>query len=752
VNFPDSPLKLTAEVEAAAALQKLGDWPAMASLLGRTNGVFACVTALDPGNELVIRGRLLLAESELAQENFSAALATLKLLNPPLLAPGLDWQRANLWCRVQAGMGDWEGALATTTNLLQLARSQAAARLADSVAWRGTVLERLGRWADASAAWSECLTNSAPPDWQREAVLRIARAALAQHKFSEAESALNDYLAKYPKSESAELARLTLGELQLKEYAADATATNQLAAAQTAFAQLIAGANKSAAVGSPLTGKALLDRGWCFWLAGQSAGNTNAAVKKIAASLEDFSAAVKALSFSEDLAVAKFKQGDAQFALGKFAEATNSYQSMLEQFAKVDSVMKSLGDRALYQTLRASLELKDLRAADMAMRQMLEKYPASELADNSLLLLGQGFSEAGATTNALKTFQDFILLFPESALAPQVQLARARALEAGQNGPAAITNYQAWLKNYPTNELRPQVEYALGRASFLNGDEMGALAVFTNFIASFPADTNAALAQWWVADHYFRLGGTNYLAAEKNYELIFQTPAWRDATNLYYLAQLMAGRSAAARQGFGDANGYYLKLLSDTNCADEIKNQTRFAYAASLMQTPAPDTNNPGLNFQLATNILAQMPPTNALGLLALSQMADCCLQQGALAVATNYYQLVAGSPLADVTLRSRAKVGLGIVLEKMAASLPPENARPFQKAALENYRDVFYQNNLRNGEVADEFWLKKAGLQMLPLAVALKDGEVDKMIDRLEAELPPLKPALEKKRAALKN
>jgi hypothetical protein len=67
---------------------------------------------------------------------------------------------------------------------------------------------------------------------------------------------------------------------------------------------------------------------------------------------------------------------------------------------------------------------------------------------------------------------------------------------------------------------------------------------------------------------------------------------------------------------------------------------------------------------------------------------------------------------------------------------------------ALNNYLDVLYTDDT----VADPFWTKKAGLQALPLMLALKIGDRDQFFDTLERWLPPLKPALEKKRAALTN
>jgi TolA-binding protein len=738
-NFPESPLRLTATVETAAAFERLGNWPPIIALMEATNGAFARMAELDGANELVSRGRLLLAEAQFQQQNFPAALAVLGLVNPQSLTAELDWQRANLLCRVQAGAGDLEAALVTTTNLLELSRGQKdVSRLADSVAWHGTVLEKLGRWADAGVAWSENLTNAVPLERQREAILKIAGAAMEQKNFSDAAAMLEKFLAQFPAAPAADLAALTLGELQLKAFIADSSAINQLVQAQTGFSRLLAASKKG-----PLAGKAYLDRGWCFWLA-----------EKKAESLADFRAASARLPFSEDLALAKFKTGDVYFALKNFPAARTNYQAVLQEFAELPAVVKSLGDRALYQILRADLELQDMPGAEVAMRQLLEKFPTSELADNSLLLMGEGFSNSGATDEALKLFREFEKQFPASPLTPQVQLARARTFEREQNWPAAITNYQGWLKNYPTNALRPQVEYSLGQASFQAGDDATASSAFTNFVARYPTNELAPLAQWWVADSCFR-SGTNFSEAEKNYELIFQTPAWRGSV-LYYPAQLMAGRAAAGRLGFPDAVNYFTKLLADTNCPPALATQAAFAYGGVLMRMDAPDAGRPLANFELATNVFAQISlanPTNEFGALATSQLGDCCLQLGALDAATNAYVQVMASPYAGVVLRSRAQVGLGRGLEKKAETAAPEVRKALLEQALKNYLDVFetsYGKGLNDGEPASAFWIKKAGLQALPLLSA--DNVPTNFYARMESLLPPLKAALEKKQAALKN
>jgi TolA-binding protein len=638
--------------------------------------------------------------------------------------------------QVALGMNDLDAALVATTNLMQSAKD--AGRVADSVAMLAAVLEKKNQPAAAVAAWSGNLTNTAPVERQREAILKIAALAAAQNDVTNAAASLEKYLAQFPSSPGAELALLTLGELRLKDFM-DTSAPDQLLAAQTNFDQFI-----GAFTNSPLTGKACLDRGWCNWKTGNY---TN--------SLVDFRAAAQRLPASADLAVAKFKAGDALFMLGDFSGARENYRSVLDDFAAFPEVAKSLGDRTLYQVLRADLKLRDMADAEAAMQQLLRDFPASDFADNGQLLLGEAFSDFNLPEKAREVFQEFARLFPGSPLAPQAELAVARTFERETNWPAAITGYEAWLKNHPTNGLLPQVEYSLGLANYQAGREPDAFQIFTAFVARFPADTNAPLAQWWVADHFFRLGGTNFAAAEQNYELVFQTPAWKNSV-LFYPAQLMAGRAAVGRQDFPDAKNYLVSLLADTNCPPPLATEAMFAYGGVLMQLDSPDTNRPTANFELATNVFAQIiqaNPANESGALAWNDLAKCQLQLQNYAAATNSFAQVFNSPYADVSARSEAKTGYGLTLEKIAATLTGTNQAAVLRLARDSYLDVFDTwtgSNLPDGVLADPFWVKKAGLLALPLGETLGLGSPDEFIKRMETLFPQAQASLEKKRAAL--
>jgi TolA-binding protein len=740
-HYPESRLRLPAVVAAASAQAQVREWPQLIALLRETNGVFRRAEQMDPGNEHVSDGRLLLAQALSAQNDLGGSDAVLASLDPRTLKPEQDWQRVGQLCRNRLAAGDLDAALAATTNLTQIVLLQNNADWsADAQAMRGTLLERLNRLPEAVAAYGENLKPGAPVERQRQAILKIAELALAQRQFANAELTLEKFLAQFPGSSSADVALLTLGELQLKDHLAARPAeaeTNHLSQALASFNQFIGSFTNSV-----LLGRAYLDRGWCLWRAG-----------KFPESFDSFQAATQQPLPAEELAVARFKMGDALFAQTNYAGALTNYQAVLTGFTRFPAVAQALGDRALYQSLRACLELKNPTGASNAMAQILKFYPASNLADNSLLLVGEGYADSLQPANARALFQKFEGLFPGSALRPQVELAIARTYEQEQNWSAALGQYDRWLGRFAApEELRPQAEYARAQANFRAGNQTNAFRLFTNFVAQFPTNPLAPQAQWWVADHFF--GAGDFVDAEKNYQLLFQD--W-PASDLAYWARMMAGHAAMARLGYSDAIRHFTSLTSDTNCPADLNAQALFAYGSALMCLESADTNKPLANFQLAIKVfsqLCQLYPTNELRALAWDEIGKCDMQLTNYDEATNAFAQVINSSFAKVSARSQAQIGLGLALEKKAALVSGNDQTQLLQLALNNYLDVLDTSdgeNLRDDEVADPFWVEKAGLQALPLMEALGMADAEKLerfFDRLERLFPQLRDSLEKKKA----
>ena len=745
-DFPKSHWRLDSLVNAAAAFVRLEQWGQVVALLQEPGGEFETAARTSPGDERVVRGQLLIAEALLKQDKPVDASRLLRSVDTAKAGPEVKWQQTQLLCRAQLASGDTNAALASTTNLIQLADStgQPAIRAA-SVVEQGRLLERLGMTGDALNVYRQNLSTNAPLSSQRQAILKIAELAAAQTNFSEAEQSLEQFLARFTNSPSADIARLTLGELYLKHYVAHPTATtNGLQEAQAQFIDFL-----NTYTNHALAGKAFLDLGWCGWCDWIAGDNTNA----LNDSLTNFGTAARLLPASVDLAVARFKMGDVMFAQENYAGARDNYEIVWQDLTNFADVDKSLAPQALYQTVRSCMKLRDLEGTTNALGRILTAYPMSHLADNTVLLAGEELSDLQQPEAARALFEKFEELYPTNSLLPEAELALARTYEQETNWFDAIRVYDSWMKRYSRDaNLLPQVEYARAMANYQAGNETNALTILTNFVTLYPSNALAPIAQWWIGGYYYNKG--IFPEAEKNYELLFQL--W-PGSPLADQAMLMAGRSAVGRQGYLDAIRYFTTLTEDTNCPPNVFVQALFGYGGALMQAPSSDTNDPLANFNQARGVfeaICQRYPQSEQAALAWGLVGECYLQLAGQPPgaeyydkATNAYTQVMNSARADAAARSQAQVGIGDVFEKRAALARGQAQGMFLEKALQNYLDVLYGNNLRNGETADPFWVKKAGLQAASVAEEL--GQWPQAISvyrRLEMLLPQLRDMLEKK------
>ncbi len=740
-----SPHALNGAVEAAAALAQHGQWSQLTNLLQRQAALLHTVELTDPGNDLVLRARLLKAQAASAGGDFRTAAGLLSQFKPKTLPADLEWQRLYLSCQVKLAADDPEGSLPLAMELVPAARlitsGNVPARLGASVALQSQILEALGQTTEAMAALQANLVAITPPELQRAAILKIAALAIAQHQFTNAEVMLTDYASRFTNSPALDAAWVTLGGLYLQDFAVQPNLTNQLADARLYFELLLTNFPQSS-----FTGKAWLGHGWCDWLAGNWS-----------ASLAGFEKATLNLPPSEDLLVARFKLADAQFASGNYAAALGNYQMILSfPTNEFPRVVESLANQALYQSFRAQLQLQDLGAAEQTMKRLASGYPPSPLTGSNTLLLGEACTDMGKPTNALAMFKTFKDQLPHSTLLPAVDLAMARAYSESQRWPEALAQYEHWLLAYPKHELLPQVMYAQAWANYQAGNPTNALRLFTNFVARFPNQELAPTAQWWVADYFFGLG--DWEKAERNYKAIFQNPNWQ--TNLLfnglcYQAQMMAGRAAVFRtDNAGAIRDYFEKLESDTNCPQDLRVQATFAHGSALMKMDSADTNDPTANFQKAVgvfNTICTSFPTNELGARAWGEMGDCYLQLTNYDGATNAYTQAWNAAGTNISLASQARLGLGLVLEKQAALIPAEGPKALESRnalyyqALGYYREIFFDAEPE----LDPFWRKKSGLQAAALAEALGEWpQAVKIYASLMAQLPQLKESLTKKAA----
>ena len=735
-NFPNTPRRLEAACDEADALSKMGAWPRVIQLLRTPKGVFQRLAAADPKNSLVTRGLLLLGEAYLADGKFADGEKVVRGIDPAGLTAEWQWRREYLLCRLELAAGRAGEALQDSTNLLDAAsgpRHQAASRFL-----RGQILGQLGRAQEALQSYTNNFAPDLPVEDQRLALLNAVSLVLTQSQIQDAVQLLNDYLVQRTNGAARDLAHLTVGELDLRLYYAPPTVpmTNETAAAPTNSLQ-DAMTNFDAIItnfpSSLLVAQAHLDRGWCYW-----------AESNMPLARTDFQVATEYLPHpSEAQAVARFKLADSEFYQRDYESAVSNYDRLLQEYAGVPTVTNDLFDRALYQIVQASLARGDQLAAQSALRKILDWYPDSLFGDRGQLLMGESTNDYKM---ARAVFNDLLERDPKTPLLPEAQYAIARTYEQEGNWTNALILYDRWVKVHSNDApgLLPRVEYSQALVCGKAGMDTNALALFTNFVARFPSNNLAPMAQNWVADYYFNQGDNQ--SAEKNYELLYQT--FPNAGDVAYQARLMAGRAALAGQRAVEAGQYFSDLVNITNAPPSVVAQGYFALGDTLLQQwQGSPTNATYLNEAItAISHLTNGAPTNALAAQAYGRLGDYYMQWAELqwepkhdrkvySDAVQMYQTVLNFPPTnvDVTTRSQAEVGLGRIAEQQDQT----------GEALVHYSNVVEK---MDPDHFDPFWVEQAGRAAGEIYERQQQWETAiKVYQRVMKAVPSLRGTLEK-------
>ena len=740
-RFPISSRRLEASYNEALCYSKVGNWARVADLLLRPEGAFQTVSKPQPRNELVMRGRLLLAEALYRLNRYAEAQGSLDAI--PLEAlPEINWRRQYLQARIHLSTGQAGLALPNVTNMNTLAASSGQRVLnAETAFVEGEVFEALNRRAEAVQAYERNLLEGNPAETKRRALAKVVELMIDQRRTSDAIKRLETFIEQNPRDPTMDLARLSFAELLLRQYY-ELAETRTNAAGRTVPGQLLDQALTNLVrvaaefPSSSFMGRVLLSEGWCYWAKGE-----------MPAAERSFADALKKLPpFSEDQAVALFKTADAQFQNENYESAIANYNLLLQNYGSLPRVKGELFGMALYQVLRASLASGNQAMARDAMGRVLENQPAGGFTDRSVLLVGQDLSRTGKPAEARGLFMQFTRQFTNSTLLAEVQLAVARTYAQEQNWNAAIAQYDGWVTNFTSHPLVPEAEFSRALTYFHAGLETNALSLFTNFVARFSTNQLAARAQNWVATYYFNRD--DFANAEKNYQLLYQKLNPDLELSLY--ARLNAGRAAFELQQLRDARKYFAEVVTETNAPAGIAAEAWFALGDTIFQQFLASTNKAANTDTFNEAIRAftritQDYSTNRLATLAWGRLGDCHVQwaelmsdKKALDLAAEAYTNVLAQD-AERETRHQAEVGLARVMEKKGQ---PD-------AALEHYGKVLYAET----ENADPFWLKEAALGAARVCESTEQWEqAMNVYKRLAALLPATQPAMEKRIASARQ
>lgn len=742
-EHPESKHRLEAAYGQAFARFRQGHLGGAVELLRDPNGVFQQAARAQPDDPWIARGHLLLAEALFAQKDFPATAQALQLLSGRPLPEDLTWRRQFLLARTTLAQNDLTNALQVATNLVSLTTDPV--QQARSRTLHAEILERLRQPAAAIAVYEQNLADALPASDRRDALLKIIELSLAQNQVTAGIQRLQSFLELHPQDPSVDLARLSLGELQLKAYfqlqaeaartgtTTNLTAqTNLLQQALSQFETLIGSFPESA-----LVGKAYLDKGWCLW-----------EQQKVPEAAAAFKEAADRLPVSEDQATARFKWAECQLRQNDPAGAVTNLTAIVELAASLPALKTNLVERALVSLVEAHLARQEFDAARAALERLLTEYPQSAASERSLLQVGQALSRSGQTAEARRLFAEFPRRFAHSALLPEAALAEASTFAREGQWAEAIAGYSAWLERFTNHSARARVEFDRAWLYDRAGQATNALHAFTNFVARFPSHPSAPLAQFWVGNYYFERG--DYPTAEFNFQLLYGNTNWL-ASELHDQARLMAGRAAVARQGFKDARDYFLSVATNST-SPRLRAQAWLFVGDTFTEVPAAASGDTlKQSFGEAINAFSRLTnsfPNDPLVPVAIGRIGDCHFQLASqepdrYAAAAENYRLVIDSKTADVPTRSQAEIGLAKVFEAQARAKPPAEQGPLLDQATDHCLNVLHGKNLREGETADPFWLREAGLLAAKIFKSQQRwDQARKTYERLRELLPALAPA----------
>lgn len=360
-EFPGSKRALEAALGQAASRARLKQWDKVIAVLQDPQGPLLNTPMTTANALLVARGHLLLAEAFLTLGDYHAARSTIESPQLKNLDPSLEWEKEHLQARTLLALRLLPEALAASSNLVSAVRGPGQkGLLAEANLFQAQVLAELGRLDEAVTAYRQNLSTNIPPSVQRQTLLRLSALLITNQRFAEGRAVIEQFIQLSPDPSTAELARVTIAELKLRQHLqstaapgkSDAMPTNLVEQAIEDLDEVIqSGTNRR------LQGQAYLWRGWAEWIRGDHGQSGEA-----------FEQASLILPRSEEQVIARFKWADSQMSLGDFQGALTNYEAVVKAAPGIGGGALDLVEPALYQTLRAGLELKRPDLATRASR------------------------------------------------------------------------------------------------------------------------------------------------------------------------------------------------------------------------------------------------------------------------------------------------------------------------------------------------------------------------------------------------
>lgn len=327
--------------------------------------------------------------------------------------------------------------------------------------------------------------------------------------------------------------------------------------------------------------------------------------------------------------------GDSYFAVSRYREALSAYE-------KASKSSKIQRDYAHFQIAMCSGFLGNPEGKISSLKDFVETYPQSVLADDALLELGNVYLDLGSDALSLNAYDKLIAVYPNSPLLVNVQMRKGLLLYNQGKYPEALKIFKSVAERFPNY---PQAVQAVESAKMVSID-MGQVAEFASWASNLDfvaiSESELELASYEAAERLEAAG--NGKGAKKSYESYLQQ--FPNGTNnravRFKLAQLYFAE--------GDADQslvYYMQVVA--NGTDAVTEQALTRICEILISDNAYDAAIPYLNQLEATANISQNR------LFARANLMKGYFQKKDYNQALKYAESVIGSQSVDQRIRSDA-------------------------------------------------------------------------------------------------
>lgn len=197
------------------------------------------------------------------------------------------------------------------------------------------------------------------------------------------------------------------------------------------------------------------------------------------------------------------------FHKGREASFLKSYEFFIKKYPQsiYDEIVRHLAAEVYFDRYRKEQSAFYFQKAQVAYEYLLAKYPQSQLAERTELVLGYSRLERQDGVGALQTFQDFIKKYPQSTHLDHVRRAMAAAFLLLGKYEDATQTYRDIVTQSSNKEAKNEATYRLGDVAFATHDYEKAIQLYQSALKQLPeGGKKFPNALYNLAESYFWTG------------------------------------------------------------------------------------------------------------------------------------------------------------------------------------------------------------------------------------------------------